>query len=80
MNRPKLLKIVNPILGLSFFAQAATGLMLFFGIWESEAVAEIHEWNGFAMIALVVIHLWLNWGWVRANFFKGTPKPQPSKP
>jgi hypothetical protein len=31
---------------------------------------EIHEYNGFIFVALVLLHLFFNWGWVRANILK----------
>jgi hypothetical protein len=32
-------------------------------------VFEVHELNGVLFIALVLTHIVLNWGWVKANFF-----------
>jgi hypothetical protein len=72
MNKMLLLKIVNPLLGLSFLVQAITGIMLTrsIGISFIDKTAHIHEANGTVFLLLVIIHLTLNWSWVKATFFK----------
>ncbi|MFA4982195.1 MAG: DUF4405 domain-containing protein [Candidatus Omnitrophota bacterium] len=57
---------------LSFITQAVTGLIFFFGIDvpNKHALLELHEYNGLLMAALVVIHVTLNWGWIKANILK----------
>lgn len=75
MDRTRLLKLVNPVLFLSLVLQAATGAALATGILSSwpkaiEPVAELHEYNGYVFVALALFHLWLNWGWVKAQFFR----------
>ena len=76
MNRPKMFKITNILLLLSFFAQAGTAvLMMFFqGLLMKldifPAVFKIHKYNGFVFVTLVLVHLYFNWGWIRANILK----------
>ena len=36
----------------------------------AQTVFEAHEHNGVLLVALAVTHLTLNWGWVKANYFK----------
>lgn len=77
MDKVKLLRIVNPVLFLSFVVQAVTVsvILLRIRIPHLRAIIELHEYNGIVMITLVSIHIILNWGWIRANFFKAkTPR------
>ncbi|MDD5136207.1 MAG: DUF4405 domain-containing protein [Candidatus Omnitrophica bacterium] len=75
MNKIKLLMIVNLFLFLSMLAQIMTGLVLFFGLFAAkaklfEAITEIHEYNGLILAVLVILHVALNWGWIKSQFFK----------
>ncbi|MCM8760549.1 MAG: DUF4405 domain-containing protein [Candidatus Omnitrophica bacterium] len=72
MNRAKTLKVVNAALLVSFLAQTVTALIIYFGIDipDMKLVYDIHEHNGMIMIVLVLVHVALNWGWIKANFFK----------
>lgn len=75
-HRAKLFKISTIVLAISFFAQAMTAicmvffkdLMVRFGILR--AIFEIHEYNGFLLVGLIVVHLFFNFGWIKANIFK----------
>jgi heme/copper-type cytochrome/quinol oxidase subunit 4 len=61
MRKNAWLKVVNPLLLLAAVVQAITGLgMMLFG-WE--AVHELHETSGLVFVALVVVHVILNWRW-----------------
>ena len=77
MNRLKWLVVVNLILFLSVLIQILTGVMLFFDMFISKIalISRVHGYNGFLMIGLLVMHLALNWGWIKANFFKRRPVP-----
>lgn len=77
MKNTVVLKLINPLLFLSMSVQVATGLVLMFGLFVSSpvifsAITELHEHNAILLIILILIHLSLNWGWVRANFFKSS--------
>jgi len=37
---------------------------------DMKPILEIHEHVGLLLIALVALHFTLNWGWIRANFFR----------
>ena len=69
--KQKILKIVNPILFLLMLIQAVSGfgqryadgdLYIFFN--------RIHYPNGVLLVIFLIIHLYLNWGWIRVNLFK----------
>ena len=72
MNKLQVLRIVNSFLFISFLLQVATSLFIFFRIRTSfsRTIFEIHEYNGLTMITLALIHLYLNWGWIRTNILK----------
>lgn len=71
MNKNQWLKFVNPVLFFVFVVQAVTGLVIFsqWNIPPLGVIFEIHKYNGLMMIVLAMIHLTLNWNWVKANFF-----------
>lgn len=77
MNKMKLLLPVNVVLFLSFLLQLITIIIIFFGIRtpSMQMVLEIHEYNGLLLVGLVILHLILNWNWVKANFFKKRVAP-----
>lgn len=75
INRIKLIRIATTMLAISFFLQVFTALGMVFreisvklGIFRG--LAEIHEHNGYLLILLVMVHLYINRGWIRANIFK----------
>jgi hypothetical protein len=75
MNKTILLKVVNPLLFISLAIQAITGVIAAFHLFISnpklfESIAELHEHNGFLFVALGATHICLNWGWIKAQFFK----------
>ena len=55
------LKIVNPLLLLALLVQAITGLGMM--RFHSEAVHELHEMGGLALVLLAAAHLTLNRRW-----------------
>ena len=72
MNKLLGLRVVNMALFFSFVLQVITSLIIFLKIRLSntEAIFEVHEYNGLLMILLAATHITLNWGWIKANFFK----------
>ena len=62
------LKVVNVILALVFLNQAATGLL--HDSLSHETFEIIHESAGLVLIACVVVHVLLNWNWVRSALLK----------
>lgn len=70
MNKAGLLKAVNPILFISAVVQIFTGVALSLHLFtpQLQTIAEVHEHNGFLLAALIITHLYLNWGWVKSLF------------
>ena len=76
LDKRKSLKIVNPLLGLAFLFQLGSGFALGWteGDWY-ERLERAHGFCAWALIVLLVLHLALNWTWIRANFLKTAAKP-----
>ena len=72
MNKMMALRVVNPILFFSFVLQVITSVIIFLRIKipNVRMVFEIHEYNGIFMVIVAVTHIALNWGWIKATFFK----------
>ena len=76
MNKAGALKLVNPLLFLSLVIQALTGIMIALNFFISnpkllESIVELHKNNGFIFVMLVATHIYLNWSWIKGQFFKG---------
>jgi hypothetical protein len=67
MNKVNILKILNVILGLLIINQALTGLMHDF--LNSETFELIHEGGGISLVLGIVLHVILNYKWIRINYF-----------
>jgi hypothetical protein len=68
MSKQKLLMIINPLLALFLLNQAATGLLhnvLPHGVFEF-----MHK-GGWILFILGIIHVFLNWGWVKSSLIPG---------
>lgn len=72
MNKFGALRIVNAALLLSFMLQVITSVIILLRIKvpHTQLIFEIHEYNGLFMIIVAATHITLNWGWIKANFFK----------
>ncbi|MBN1782920.1 hypothetical protein JW948_17435 [bacterium] len=66
MRKGTWLKILNPVLGILVVNQAATGMM--HDALDREVFETMHEGGGVVLVVLSVIHLILNWNWIRANY------------
>ncbi len=62
------LKILNLIIGLLFLNQFLTGV--FHDSISDEIYELLHEGGGLTLTALIVLHLILNWGWIKASYFR----------
>ena len=67
MKRNTALKILNPILGLLALNQIFTGVL---GGILPPFFMSIHKTGGITFATGAVLHVTLNWNWVKANFFK----------
>jgi hypothetical protein len=71
MTRTSVLKIVNPILGVLLFNQVMTGLL--HDMLPREAYEVLHEGGGIVFAIVALLHVILNWNWIKANFFRKPP-------
>ena len=72
MNRVKALRITNVLLFLVFVGIAISGLtaMLFPGLIPYSTFRVAHPLTGATLVALVMVHLFLNFNWIKANYLK----------
>lgn len=74
MTKVSVLRVVNIMLALAFFTVLTSVILMKAGI-INPTVFEVHETAGGLMLLLAATHLWLNWGWVRANILKRRQHP-----
>ncbi len=67
MKKSTALKILNPILLVLLVNQALTAL--FHAKISHEAFEFLHEGGGVLLIVLIIIHLILNFSWIKAGYF-----------
>lgn len=70
MKNP-MLKIVNPLLGVLLVNQVLMGLL--HNVLPRKVFEVMHEGGGFVFAVVAVLHVMLNWNWVKANFFRKPP-------
>jgi len=85
MNKLKMLRIVNIFVILDFLVIATAILLYLFAPIESlngnETIGEIHEIGGLIFIGLIILHIFLNWNWISAQYLKKKkPVQNPSAP
>lgn len=68
MKTIKLLFYVNILLGLSALTQISS--IIGFTISENETLFEAHKINGYILVILIIVHVFLNRNWIIANFFR----------
>ena len=71
MKRNSALKMVNPILGILFVNQIVTGLI--HGRLSYETYEVLHGGGGILLALVAVLHVILNWNWIRASYCRKTP-------
>ncbi len=68
MNKIKILKKVNFFLLIFFISQAVSGVG--HKNIDHEIFEFIHYKGAYILIFLALMHLVLNWDWIRNNYFK----------
>jgi hypothetical protein len=63
-----LLKVLNPVLAVVLVFQLVTGLLR--GIFTNDMFESIHGTGAGILITCVILHLILNWNWIKVNFLK----------
>lgn len=72
------LKIINPFLLLLVLSQLLTGI--FADKMPGNSFQIVHGGGGLLIVALVITHLALNWGWVRNQYLPKKKKGVAGKP
>jgi hypothetical protein len=69
MNRTNTLKYINPVIAILIVSQLLSALLSeilppkIFDVW--------HKGGGLLLFIGILLHLILNWGWVKSTYFKG---------
>ena len=69
MKRITALKIVNLLIAVLALSQVTTGLL--HDSLGKDAFEAVHEAGGISFAAAALLHVVLNWSWVKANYFGG---------
>ncbi len=71
MTKKIKLQILNVSLLILLLLQLLTGIRLWFvnllGWGDSQTLMNLHLITGFGLVGLVLVHLYLNWWWVKAQ-------------
>lgn len=62
------LKVLNPIIALLILNQVFSALL--HGVLSHEIFEKVHETGGFLLFIGAVLHLLLNWSWVKTTYLK----------
>jgi hypothetical protein len=68
MTKAKALKLLNPILAILFLNQALSGI--FHDSIPYEIFEKAHGAAGYFLAAVIVVHIFLNWTWIKNTFFR----------
>ncbi|MBN2092918.1 DUF4405 domain-containing protein [candidate division KSB1 bacterium] len=68
MNKQKALKVVNVLLALMVIGILTSAVSHDF--IDKAIFEKVHPLGGFTLIILIIIHLSLNWLWVKSTYFK----------
>jgi cytochrome b561 len=74
MKKTSLLRTVNLLIAIAFAVLALSSAAARIAPDVSETAFEIHEYTGYVFVVLTILHITLNWTWIKANFFKKTSK------
>jgi len=69
MPKQTALKYLNTLMGFAFLGVVGALFLLKTGIVANSAIVEVHEICGMLLGFGVIIHLVLNWKWVRQVYF-----------
>lgn len=68
MDKQNLLKIINPLLAILLLNQAVTGFL--HNVLPHRVFEFMHR-GGLILVILSIVHVYLNWGWVKSNLLPG---------
>ena len=69
-----ILKIINLLLGVLLINQVLVGLL--HHMLPHRVFEVMHEGGGIVFAIVAVLHVILNWNWVKANFFRKPSIPK----
>lgn len=71
----KALRALNPLLILIALIQSVTGIVLALDLklTFTESLLDFHKYNGLLLVALIILHMIFNWGWIRLNLLNKKP-------
>jgi low temperature requirement protein LtrA len=78
MKKNTALKTVNVLVAFAFAVLAASSGMSKIIPDLSPVLFKIHEFTGYVFFLLVIMHIFLNWSWVKTNFFKKRLETKPT--
>ena len=72
MNKQKLKPWVDLVMLLDFLVLATSGFILKFfrgdyPLWDRRQWLTIHDYASYGIVALILIHLILNWAWIKCT-------------
>jgi len=73
MKRITWLKVTVPVMLVSALFQAGTGITMIYH--DNETLMNIHKFNGPALLVLILVHLALNWSWIRMSYLPKKSAP-----
>ena len=73
----KILKILNPLLFIALLVTIVA--MVLYKVpgryqYDSDSVGKIHEIAGIVFFILALLHIYLNWQWIKSQVFGIKPK------
>lgn len=78
MKSITVLKILNPIMAFVFLTAALSVILynyrLIDAFWQSNTLYKLHIITGQLFIVLAIIHLILNWNWIKSQVLGIRPK------
>lgn len=66
MKRITALKVLNPLLGLLMLSQVTTALL--HDLLPKQVFNILHKQGGLVLAVVAILHLLLNWNWIKANY------------
>jgi hypothetical protein len=66
----KWLILINPLIAIMMLSQSVTALNYYFAFLDRKTFLTLHLYGGYILSGLVLIHLIINWFWVKNTFIK----------
>jgi hypothetical protein len=83
MTNLKILKIINPVLVIAFLTAATAIIITRFhlipSLIENGTIYKMHIIAGQVLVLLAIVHIILNWNWIKLHIFGIKAKPKSKK-